>query len=313
MLCLTANQPAGFQAAEAQALNHASDPAAQDVSLFSSSENSAPLSKTSTWTGLVDLDKEGVNSIAGIGNSSEISEEHVIIHLRPEESRKQEKDGSKSGRLVPEIDVLKSSNILGHSDTKSFGSYGGSSQEEEDGGYFRSDSASLFPGESSTPQPESTNSVLAKFVNTLMNPFRHWTGGKEQEEEERLHNSLSVPEKKVVENQTRNEASSRNQSEPGTGRDKGKVENAIVEQTSDRLSFRTATVGLQNPEEGLYEQEKEVNLPIPLLPAVEHTGKSATSSQTEEQASSSSAAASLSQFNGEMLAFVSLLQFSDFL
>uniref|UniRef100_A0A4W6D9Z7 Neurocan n=1 Tax=Lates calcarifer TaxID=8187 RepID=A0A4W6D9Z7_LATCA len=144
------------------------------------SSHSAPFPKTSTWTGLVDLDKAGLHSIAGINNSSEISDEHIVIHLRPEEGWKEGQDGSRSSQLSQEeTDGPKSSNTLGLSDLESLENHGGSAHEEEDGGYFGSDTPTLSSIASSTPQPQAGNSVLAEFVNTLMRPFRYWTGDEE--------------------------------------------------------------------------------------------------------------------------------------
>ncbi|XP_040896299.1 neurocan core protein [Toxotes jaculatrix] len=285
--CYRAHQPAGVQAAEAQALHQTMNPAAQAVSSVTDAQRSALFPKTSTWTGLVDLDKAGVHSIAGINNSSEISEEHIVIHLRPEESWKEGQDDPRSSQLSQEeTDGPKSNNTLGLSDLESQESHGGSAHEEEDGGYFGSDTPTLSSLASSTPQPQASNSVLAEFVNTLMRPFRYWTGGEKVEE---TGTGLSVPEEKVGENQTQSEASSGNLSLPKASRNKGSMDNAIMEHNGDSFSFKASTSGLQGPVEGLSEQEKEVMPLIRLVPAVQNTGQSNTSTQPGEQASSTSA------------------------
>uniref|UniRef100_A0A8C9Z0V9 Neurocan n=1 Tax=Sander lucioperca TaxID=283035 RepID=A0A8C9Z0V9_SANLU len=240
------------------------------ISSVTEAQHSAPFSKTSTWTGLVDLDHTGVHSIAGINNSSEISEEHVVIHL--------------------------SSNTMGLSDLESLESHGGSAHEEEDGGYFgSSDTSTLSSIASSTPQPQTGNSVLAEFVNTLMRPFSYWRGGEEVEETEK---GPSVLEEKAGENQTQGEASSRNLSIPKPSGNKGSMDNAITEQRSGSFSFRTPTSGPQNPEEGLSEQEKEVMPLIRLVPAVQSTGQNDTATQPGERASSTSADEPPSNGNG---------------
>ncbi|XP_037624798.1 neurocan core protein isoform X2 [Sebastes umbrosus] len=269
--CYRAQQPAGVQAAEAQALYQNPDPSADATSSVTEAQRSAPFSKTSSWTGLVDLDNAGVHSIAGINNSSEISEEHVVIHLRPEESWGDKQDGPRTSQpSQEESDAPKSSNIMGLSDLENLESHGGSAHEEEDGGDFGS-SPTLSSTASSTPQPQTSNSVLAEFVNSLMKPFRYWRGGEETE------NGPS--------NQTQGEASSRNLSKPSGN--KGSMDNAIMEHRSDSFSFRTPTGGLQNPEEGLSEQEKEVTPLIRLVPAVQSTGQNNTT--TQPGASSTSA------------------------
>ncbi|KAG7514822.1 neurocan core protein [Solea senegalensis] len=208
--CYQAHQPAGMQAAEPQALHQTAVTAAQDVSLGTGAIRSAPDLKTSTWTGLVDLDKAGVNSITGLNNSSEISEEHIVVHLRP------------------------------------------------DGEHGESWSPSLSSTASSTPQPQATNSLFTEFVNTLMKPFRYWTGGG--------------GDKELEKNQTQSEASRKNLSLPKASRDKGNMDNAIMEQNSDSFPFRAPTSELQSPVDG------------------GNTG-------TGEQASSTSADATLSTVN----------------
>uniref|UniRef100_A0A672YYL5 Neurocan core protein n=1 Tax=Sphaeramia orbicularis TaxID=375764 RepID=A0A672YYL5_9TELE len=234
----------------------------ETTSSVTESQQSASSSKTSTWTGLVNLEKAEVHSIARINNSSEISEEHVVIHLRPEQGWDEKQDVPRSSQ--EEFDKPESTNTLGLSDLESLESHGGSAHEVEDGSYFGSDSPAFSSVASSTPQPQSSNSVLAEFVNTLMKPFRYWTGGKEVEETEK---EPSEPEEKAGENQTQVEESSRNLSVPKASANKGSMDNAIVDHRSSPFSFKPLMSGLQNPEEGLSEQEKEVMPLIKLMPA----------------------------------------------
>lgn len=309
LVCVAARQPAGVQAAEAQALYQTAHPAAEAVSSATEVQHNAPFSKTSTWTGLVDLDNAGVHSIAGINNSSEISEEHVVIHLRPEEGSDEKQDGPRTNQPgQEESDGPESSNTLGLSDLGSLESHGGSAHEEEDGGYFgSSDTPTLSSLVSSTLQSQTSNSVLAEFVNTLMRPFRYWTGGEEVQETE---NGLSVLEEKTGENQTQGEATSRNQSIPKPSGNKGSMDNAIMEHRSGSFSFRAPKSELQTPEEGLSEQEREVMPLIRLVPAVQSTGQSDTTTQPGERASSTSAANPPSAVNGMssiLILFASLL------
>ncbi|KAK5870036.1 hypothetical protein PBY51_024700 [Eleginops maclovinus] len=271
--CYRAHQTEGVQALEAQALYQAPDPATEAISPVTEAQRSAPFSKTSTWTGLVDLDNAGVHSIAGNNDSSEISDEHVVIHLRQEESWN-EKPASQLSQ--EESDSPKSSSAMSLPDQEH---HGGSAHEEEDGGFFSlSDTPTLSSIAFSTPQSQTSNSVLAEFVNTLVRPFRYLTGGKKGEEKR-----LSVLQEKEGENQTQSEASSSNLSIQKPIGNKGSIDNAILEHRS--FSLRTPATGLQAPEEGLSEQEKEVMPLVRLVPAVQ---KDDTTTQPGEKASSTS-------------------------
>uniref|UniRef100_A0A671UBR0 Neurocan core protein n=1 Tax=Sparus aurata TaxID=8175 RepID=A0A671UBR0_SPAAU len=212
-------------------------------------QHSAHSPETSTWTGLADLEHEGVNSLAAFNNSSEISEEHVVIHLRPEEGWHGKQDGSRTSQGESDGE---SSNTLGLSDVKTQKSHGGSAHEEEDDGTLGSSDAPVLSSTASpTPEPHTSNSVLAEFVHTLMRPFKYWTGGEK-----------SALEGKAGDNQTQGEASSRNLSVPKPIGNKGSMDNAIPEHRSGGFSFRDPAGGLQSPEEGLSEQEKEI---VPLI------------------------------------------------
>lgn len=287
LLCVAAHQAAGVQAAEAQALHQTANPDAEAISLATEAQHGAPFSKTSTWTGLVDLDNTGVHSIVRTNNSSEISEEHVVIHLRPEEGWDENQDGPRTSQPSreeeEEYDDPKSSNTSGPSDLRSLESHGGSAHEEEDGGYFgSSDIPTLSSIATSTPQPQTSNSVLAEFVKTLMRPFRYWTGGEEVEGTQKGPSGLG---EKAGENHAQGEASGRNLSFPKPSGNKGSVDNAIMEHRSGSFSFLAPTTGVQSPDEGLSEQEKEVTPLIRLVPAVPRTGQSDTKTQPVERAS----------------------------
>ncbi|XP_042339518.1 neurocan core protein [Plectropomus leopardus] len=279
--CYRAHQSAGVQAAEAQALFQP-NPAAEATSSVTEAQPSMHFSKTSTWTGLVDLDNESVRSIAGNNNSAEISEEHVVIHLRPEEDWDEKQDRPRVSQPSQEESGPKNSNTMGLSDLENLESQGGSAHEEEDAASFGSTLSSVT---SSTPQPQTSNSVLAEFVNTLMRPFRYWRGGEEVEAEK----ALSGLEEKAGENQTQGEASSRNPSIPKPSGNKGSMDNAILEHRSASFPFRTPTSGVQNQEEGLSEQEKEVMPLVRLVPAVKSTGQNDTTTQPGQRASSTPA------------------------
>ncbi|XP_056270960.1 neurocan core protein isoform X2 [Pseudoliparis swirei] len=246
--CYRALHPAVVQAAEPRASYRT--PETEPVSPVT-----APFPETSNWT-------------AFVGNSSEIREDHVVFHLGPEEGR---------GVKGEEPDATQTtSNATGLADPES---HGGSAheeeEEEEDGGYFGSSPPSPSAA-SPTPPHRTSNGVLAEFVNTLMKPFRYWRGGEEAEEE--AEEGPSTP----------GETSGRNLSLPKASGNKGSVDNAITERRAGGgvgSSFRTSTGGLQNPEEGLTEREKEAAPLIRLVPAVQSAGQNDTHAPPGERGS----------------------------
>lgn len=274
-VCFVAHQAPGVQALEAQALQLTTNPEAET---HPAAQHASPFAKSSTWTGLVDLDNTRVNSLAKTNNSSEISEEHVIIHLQPVEDWEEHQDGPGSSQPIgeesDESEGTKSGNVSGLANLRSVENHGGSAHEQDDGGSFSSsDIPALSTVASSTPQPHSSNSVLAEFVKSLMRPFRYLTGAEKSEKTQ-----------KARENNTQEETSSRNLSFPKGDRKKGSVDNAIVEHKSDSLSFWTA--GVLSPNEGLSEREKEAGPLIQLVPAIPKAGQSDTETQPVEGASS---------------------------
>ncbi|KAM9385282.1 neurocan core protein [Pholidichthys leucotaenia] len=289
--CYRAHQPAGFQAAEAQISYQTSHTAKETFSSATEDKSSGSFPKTSTWTELVNLDTARVPSIAGINNSSEISEEHVVIHLRPEGSWSEGQEGARTIR-PSETDSPKSSNSLGLSNLESLENHGGSAHEEVDGVNFGSDTPTLSSMIASTPQAQTSNSILTEFVNTLMKPFKYWTQGKAVDETATVP---TLPQVISGENQTQGDASSRNLSISKTSGNKGSMDNAIKHHRSGPFPFMRPTTGLQSPEEGLSSQEREVMPLIQLVPAVQNMGHRDTSTHPGEQTPSTSA---LKEFPG---------------
>lgn len=244
--CFGDHQPVGVQSVEAvyQTSNQ------EEVERVS--HRKPFYSETSTWNGLVNLD----NSIAGTDNSSEISEEHVVIHL------------------MPDSEGHRSSNALGLADqhnTESQGSSAGEEDSAEDRNFGNISTSS------SAPQPHSSNSVLADFVHTLMKPFRYLTGDKRMEDAEQ---STSIPLEEVTENHVLSEMSTSNLSQPKA--EKGTLDNAILDHRS--FSFPSSTNGLEFTEEGLSEQEKEVMPLKKIIPVAKNPEQRDTKTQTEESA-----------------------------
>ncbi|XP_041648237.1 neurocan core protein-like [Cheilinus undulatus] len=271
--CYTARQPAGVQAAASQTLYQTTIPAAEDISSVAEAQHGAPLSKTSIWTSLVDLYDPELNSTAGMTNSSEISEDQVVRYLKSVESWDKKQDGPKKIKLIQEEPDDKN-----HNNTSASSNHGGSAHKDEDQGHFRS---TLPPVMTSSPQSQTSNSVMAKFVNSLMKPFKYLR------ETEGVENTENKSPEYV-------EITGENQSVPKlTGMD-----NAIMEHRSRSSSFRAPTSGRQSPEEGLSVQEKEMTPLVRLVPAVQITGQRDTSTQPGERASITSADHGTSAVNG---------------
>uniref|UniRef100_A0A6Q2X157 Neurocan b n=1 Tax=Esox lucius TaxID=8010 RepID=A0A6Q2X157_ESOLU len=261
----TAAQPVGFlQYRDPDANSSAPAPVRSD-----------PYPQPSTWTGMVDLDKEGISSIAGGNESSEISEEHVVIHLRPGESTQQwgEDNQETQERSETEAPQNASSGNLGLSALENLESHGGSAQEEVEGGDeegpIQLSDSSLFSPASPTLQAQTANSVLLSFVNNLMKPFRYWTGTVESD----IDAPPSITPTSLAE---RMEAG--DQTSPGltnvlpTGEQpkmlkKGHTESFIMEHRSGVSSLKTSSGGLTSTE-GLSEQEREVEDPCQTNPCL---------------------------------------------
>lgn len=250
---------------EAQALAQTGDNRVESVS--SQYQHGSPFSETSSWTGLVDLDNTGVRSIAGSNNSSEISEEHVVIHLKPEDDWDQNQNGLETVQHNNEQEeqpaIKKGPKISGSE------SLGGSAQEEEDHYFEASDTPTLST--TTSPTPQTSNSVLADIVESLMRPFRYWTGG---EEVEKTQKPASHFEETVGEGHAQVEASTRNPSSTKAGGNKADTDNAIKEHAGQTLSFWPPMAGVQSPQEGLTEREKETTPPNRQAPTVHKADQS---------------------------------------
>lgn len=191
----------------------------------------------STWTGLVDLDKEEFNSIAD-NDTSEISGEHVVIHLRP------------SDRPVSqEIHVSKdqSHHVLEL--------HGGSAREEPDERDVNEDYRLSLEPSLTTPfsstQPQSSNSMLFNFVDSIVRPWKYWKGNAETEAPSTVSSLLKETSEEVQTDRVKTGG--------GLREIKGSIDNAILEPDSVEPSTKPST---PYSEEGLLEQEKEVVLPV---------------------------------------------------
>lgn len=264
-------------------------------------QHSAHYPQPSTWTGMEDLDKEGISSITGGNESSEISEEHVVIHLRPGESTQgwgeenQETQGQSKTGDPQNPSSSPNTSTLGLSVLESLEAHGGSAQEEVEGEgdeewRFGSSDSPLSSQAAPVLQAQTANYVLHSFVNNLMKPFRYWTGSVEADTEAPLPATpASLPEGTgAVVDQAPPGSAKVNPTEvrPKLG-SKGSTDNGIMEHRSGGPSLKTSTGGLTSSEEGLTEQEKEV---VPFGPVILYTQpgrKDPSTSLTNPSASSS--------------------------
>ncbi|CAG5864710.1 unnamed protein product, partial [Menidia menidia] len=274
--CYQVHTPAGIQATEAQTMDLTKRPVAEAISSAHEAENDLPPSKTSAWTVLVDSTKAGNFSLTDANNPSEISEEHVVIELRPEADWDEKKDGTETSQ--DQSEGPKTNSSLGLYDLRRMDSQGGSAHEDEDGSYFDSYTPETSSRASSTPEPQTNHGILTEFVNTLVRPFKYLMSMKEVDE---TKNTPMEPEAKAEENQTHTETSSRNLSIPKASENKGSIDNAIMERKG-HTSFQDPTGGLQSIEQGLSEQEKELMPLIKLVPAVQNTEQSEAGSHPRE-------------------------------
>ncbi|XP_061681937.1 neurocan core protein [Syngnathoides biaculeatus] len=243
--CYRAQQPVDVYTTEPLSLLHTSNPVARADSSLSATQQASPLPETPSWTDAADLNETSVN------NTSDISDEHAVIHLRPELGRDVQKDAVPTSGSHPQ-----------HPDDPKDGStpaelqtHGGSAQEEEEDPSF-----DTFPSVASiTAKPHTSKSVLADIVNALMTPFKYWTG------------------KGIGDTSDRNQTFSSQGSE-----DEGGSDNAIMERGSDASPSRLLHASrLQSAEEGLSEQEKEEEPLVPVAPAVESAGQIEANTQLD--------------------------------
>lgn len=266
VLCVLAHQDPGVQALEAQALQLTTDPEARNPE----DDHGSSFMKSFTWTGLA-VAKE--NSVAKTNHSSEISEEHIVIHLQPVDDWEDDQAGTMTSLSImdgsQESEATKSS-VSGPANFNRLENQGGSAHEEDGGSLNPPDpptSPSVAPG---TRQHQSSNSVLAEFVKSLMMPFRYLTGAEKAEKSQKGTSQLE-------ENHTQeDETSSMNLSVPKAARKKGSVDNAIIERKNDGFIFWAPTAEATSPGEGLSEREKEAKplvALVPLVPAVPRAGQ----------------------------------------
>uniref|UniRef100_A0AAY4EDQ0 Neurocan core protein n=1 Tax=Denticeps clupeoides TaxID=299321 RepID=A0AAY4EDQ0_9TELE len=201
-----------------------------------------------TWTGIVNLEKSGINSIVD-NDSSEISGEHVVIHLKPwESSQSEELNLSPNG--PQEAVGPKITTVMGLSTLEKLENQGGSAKEEEvnEGeepeGHYRSSELQLTTIASPTPQSQTSNSVLSKFVNSILKPFMYWTGESETSVMATAPSISEVSAKEIE----------RVKSEPGQVKEELNSNNAIVDPSHQRPS----TIAIKTTDEELLDLEGEV-------------------------------------------------------
>ncbi|XP_065811975.1 neurocan core protein isoform X2 [Labrus bergylta] len=134
-----AHQPVGVQAAQSQTLYQTTNAAAEDISSVTAAQHRDPFSKNISSKGPVDLNNTEVNSIAG-NNTSEISEEHIVIHSKPAEGWDEKQGGPRIGRRIGSFSFTATTSGL---------------QSPEDG--LSEEEKEVMPGQSqTTTQPEAS-------------------------------------------------------------------------------------------------------------------------------------------------------------
>ncbi|KAM9461056.1 neurocan core protein isoform 2-T2 [Clarias gariepinus] len=194
----------------------------------------------STWTGLVDLDKEEFHSIAG-NESSEISGEHVVIHLRSREKPVNQETHVPKDQFPPFLDLN-----------------GGSAREEPDEREATEHHRlSLEPSLTTQPlstQSQTSNSILFNFVDSIVRPWKYWNSNAETEAPSTVSSLLKETTEEVL--------AARVKPVGGEHRgNKGSINNAILEPERMEPSIKPST---PYSEEGLLEQEKEAVLLVPV-------------------------------------------------
>ncbi|XP_014890299.1 neurocan core protein [Poecilia latipinna] len=266
--CYRAQQPAAIQASEAKASFQPRRPASEASSLVAEAQRRGPSVRTSVWADWFSLNNTVSPSLSKNDESSETSEEHDLIDLKPEEKWDERHNGSTIGPMDPDASDGAGSNVTsGFPDLENAESRVVSAHEDPDHSYLGSDAQVLPPVASSTPQPQASYSLLTEFVNTLMRPFKFWTGSKGTDKTER---GPTLPEEKATENQTQGEVFGESLSIPKPGGNKGSMDNAILEHRSGTFPLRGPESGLQNSGKGLSEQEKELMPLINLVPSIQN-------------------------------------------
>ncbi|KAJ8374583.1 hypothetical protein SKAU_G00051630 [Synaphobranchus kaupii] len=250
-------QAVGFLQSRSSGSN--STDARQIPGLISNDNSNLPVPQPSTWTGLVDLEKEGINSIVGT-ESSEISEEHVVIHLRPGDAsarwgeQRRPAYGGLQEAVAPKIATMMSLSSLENLETQ-----GGSAKEEEadEGedveGHTGSSSPLHSAVSSPTPQAQTSNSVFSNFVNSIMRPWRYLTGSEKE-----VPATATSPPKSLEEMQ---KPVGLGKGIPGGGKIEGSnrsTNNDIMEHFDAKASHRSSVGGPPGPDQALSEREREV-------------------------------------------------------
>ncbi|XP_062869168.1 neurocan core protein isoform X2 [Trichomycterus rosablanca] len=204
----------------------------------------------STWTGLVDINKEEFNSILE-SESSEISEEHVVIHLKPVE-RSEDAFKDKAPVLKNQVELR---------------SQGDAASEDLDEG-----EVTVGYGTSSDPssavlstQAQTSNSMLFDFVNSIMTPWKYWTGSDHTDASSTVSSQLKETSEELQPAKIKPTG--------GLMGIKDRTDNAILEPKHVEASTNPATL---YEEEGLLQQERELVLPVP-----GHKLKNSSRSQTQ--------------------------------
>ena len=232
---------------------------AENPGLVSNDNSNRPAPQPSTWTGLVDLEKEGINSIVGM-ESSEISEEHVVIHLRRDEaSARWAEPRNPAYAGVQEVSGPKITTMMSLSSLESLETQGGSAKEEEADededadGYTGSSSTLLSALSSPTQQAQASNGIFSNLVNSIMRPWRYLTGS----EAEGPATPTNPPDKSLVEMQG---PAGSGKGLSGGGKTEGSnrsTNNDIMENFDAKASQRSSDGGPADPNQDVFQETRD--------------------------------------------------------
>ncbi|XP_018583606.2 neurocan core protein [Scleropages formosus] len=217
-----------------------------------------PGPQPSSWTDPTNLEKEGTNSSTG-SESSEISEEHVVIHLGPGETPVTWEEQPDAEASSPREASVPKITTLDVSDVEHQGSLGDSAKEEEASEESDRLLGSSFPLLSSAPTPtvksQVNSTILSNIVNSLIKPWWYVTSSPKTE----VKVTPSSPtQASLLETQELMATGRGNPTGVKSETIKRGSNNAILEYFEEQESHKTSSGDPVGIEEELSQREREI-------------------------------------------------------
>ncbi|KAL4658908.1 neurocan core protein-like [Arapaima gigas] len=268
----------------------------QNPDMRKSSEESEistlPGPQASSTTSQVNLEKEGINTITGT-ESSEISDEHVVIHLGLGETPltfREQPDAEASSSQEASTLKITTPNVSG---LENQGSNGGTAKEEqssEESDTPLGSSSPLLPsGATPMVQSQINSTILSNTVNSLMRPWWYFTRSPKAD----IEVTQSPTRESIMETDEPVSTARDNPAGAKSETTKKGSNNAILEHFEEQESYRTSNgdpVGLEEELSSLWQREvfSEPNQSDPTAKASQmNTIASPTESPTALQMDSS--------------------------